>query len=119
MRAVGTQIETAEAEVRELEEQQRDLLLRIPNIPHESVHYGKDDTENIVIRTWGEPPQFDFTPRPHWEIAEALGIADFERGVKISGSRFYVLVGQGAALERALISFFLDVHIREHGYTEV
>ncbi len=119
MRAVGDQIDTAEAELRQVEEQQRDLLLRIPNIPDASVPYGKDDTENVVIRTWGEPRRFDFTPRPHWEIAEALGIADFERGAKISGSRFYVLVGQGAALERALINFFIDVHTREHGYTEV
>jgi seryl-tRNA synthetase len=119
MRAVGDQIDTAEAELRQVEEQQRDLLLRIPNIPDASVPYGKDDTENVVIRTWGEPRRFDFPPRPHWEIAEALGIADFERGAKISGSRFYVLVGQGAALERALINFFIDVHTREHGYTEV
>ncbi len=119
MRALGDQIEAAEADLRQVDDQLRDLLLRIPNIPDESVPYGKDDTENVVIRTWGEPPQFDFTPRPHWEIAEALGIADFERGVKISGSRFYVLVGQGAALERALINFFIDVHTREHGYTEV
>jgi seryl-tRNA synthetase len=119
MRAVGDQIDTAEAELRQVEEQQRDLLLRIPNIPDASVPFGKDDTENIVIRTWGEPRRFDFPPRPHWEIAEALGIADFERGAKISGSRFYVLVGQGAALERALINFFIDVHTREHGYTEV
>jgi seryl-tRNA synthetase len=119
MRAVGDQIDTAEAALRQVEEQQRDLLLRIPNIPDASVPFGKDDTENIVIRTWGEPRRFDFPPRPHWEIAEALGIADFERGAKISGSRFYVLVGQGAALERALINFFIDVHTREHGYTEV
>jgi seryl-tRNA synthetase len=119
MRAVGDQIDTAEAELRQVEEQQRDLLLRIPNIPDASVPFGKDDTENVVIRTWGEPRRFDFPPRPHWEIAEALGIADFERGAKISGSRFYVLVGQGAALERALINFFIDVHTREHGYTEV
>jgi seryl-tRNA synthetase len=119
MRAVGDQIDTAEADLRQVEEQQRDLLLRIPNIPDASVPYGKDDSENIVIRTWGEPRRFDFLPRPHWEIAEALGIADFERGAKISGSRFYVLVGQGAALERALINFFIDVHTREHGYTEV
>ena len=119
MRALGGQIDTAEAELRQIEDRQRDLLLSIPNIPDASVPIGKDDTENIVLRHWSEPPRFAFTPRPHWEIAEALGIADFDRGAKISGSRFYVLVGAGAALERALISFFLDVHTMQHGYREV
>jgi seryl-tRNA synthetase len=80
---------------------------------------GKDETENVVVRTWGEPREFDFEPLPHWELGERLGIIDFERGVKISGSRFYVLKGLGAKLQRALINWMLDVHINEHGYTEV
>jgi seryl-tRNA synthetase len=119
MREVGDRIAAIEHEIDTTETALRDLLLSIPNIPHESVHEGKDDSENIVIRTWGTPRTFDFTPRPHWEIAEALGIADFEAGGKISGPRFYVLVGAGALLERALISFFLDFHVVEHGYQEV
>src|SRR5689334_1179698 len=119
MREVGDRIAAMEREITATDEEIRTILLGIPNIPHESVHEGKDDSENIVIRTWGTPREFDFTPRPHWEIAEALGIADFERGSKISGPRFYVLVAAGAHLERALISYFLDLHVTEHGYTEV
>ncbi|HUS16021.1 MAG TPA: serine--tRNA ligase, partial [Chloroflexia bacterium] len=119
MREVGDRITALEQEIDGTEEQLRALLLSIPNIPHESVHEGQDDSENMVVRTCGTPPAFDFPARPHWEIAEALGIADFERGGKISGPRFYVLVGAGAQLERALINFFLDLHVTEHGYTEV
>jgi seryl-tRNA synthetase len=119
MREVGDRIAAMERDITATDEEIRTILLGIPNIPHESVHEGKDDSENIVIRTWGTPREFDFTPRPHWEIAEALGIADFERGSKISGPRFYVLVAAGAHLERALISYFLDLHVTEHGYTEV
>lgn len=119
MRAVGDRITALEHEIDVSEAEVRTILLGIPNIPHESVHEGKDDTENIVVRTWGTPRAFDFSPRPHWEIAEALGIADFERGGKIAGPRFYVLVGAGAHLERALINYFLDLHVTAHGYTEV
>ncbi|HMA35621.1 MAG TPA: serine--tRNA ligase [Chloroflexia bacterium] len=119
MREVGERITAMEHEITATDDQIRTLLLSIPNIPHESVPEGKDDSENIVIRTWGTPRAFDFPPRPHWEIAEALGIADFERGGKISGPRFFVLVGAGAHLERALINYFLDLHVTEHGYTEV
>jgi seryl-tRNA synthetase len=118
-REMGDRITALDAEIDDSEAQIRTIMLGIPNIPHESVHEGKDDSENIVIRDWGTPRQFDFAPRPHWEIAEALGIADFERGGKISGPRFYVLVGAGAHLERALTSYFLDLHVTEHGYTEV
>lgn len=118
-REMGDRITALDAQIDDGEAQIRTLLLGIPNIPHESVHEGKDDSENIVIRDWGTPRAFDFEPRPHWEIAEALGIADFERGGKISGPRFYVLVGAGAQLERALTSYFLDLHVTEHGYTEV
>ena len=119
MRTVGDRIAAMEHEITATDEEIRTILLGIPNIPHESVHEGKDDSENIVIRTWGTPREFDFAPRPHWEIAEALGIADFDRAGKISGPRFYVLVAAGAHLERALISYFLDLHVTEHGYTEV
>lgn len=97
----------------------RDALLRIPNLPLPQVPVGKDDSENLVSRVEGQPRTFDFTPRPHWEIGEALGILDFERGVKLSGSRFYVLKGLGARLQRALITWMLDVHIMDHGYTEI
>ena len=97
----------------------RDALLRIPNLPLPQVPVGKDDSENLVSRVEGQPRAFDFTPRPHWEIGEALGILDFERGVKLSGSRFYVLKGLGARLQRALITWMLDVHIMDHGYTEI
>ncbi|MCL0103594.1 serine--tRNA ligase [Dehalococcoidia bacterium] len=96
-----------------------DLLLRIPNIPHPSVPLGRGETDNVVVRSRGEPRRFDFKPRPHWELGEALGIIDFQRGVKLSGSRFYVLKGWGARLQRALIDFMLDLHIKEHGYTEI
>ncbi len=94
-------------------------MLRIPNIPDESVHYGKDESENIVVKRWGEIPEFGFEPKPHWEIAENLDIIDFKRGAKISGARFYVLKGLGAKLERALISFMIDLHVEKHGYREI
>src|SRR6185503_8395235 len=91
----------------------------LPNIPDERVPYGKDDSENPVIKTVGEPRAFDFDPKPHWDLGPALGIIDFERATKISGARFAVLSGAGARLERALINFMLDLHTREHGYREM
>jgi seryl-tRNA synthetase len=94
-------------------------MLRIPNLPHPSVPVGKDESENVVVRTEGRPPVFDFEPRPHWELGPALDILDFDRGVKLSGSRFYVLKGAGARLQRALIAWMLDLHTKQHGYTEV
>ncbi len=97
----------------------QDWLIRLPNIPHPSVPVGKDESENQVIKTWGEKPSFPFTPKPHWEIGKRLGILDFKRAAKITGSRFVVYRGLGAVLERALISFMLDLHIKEHGYTEI
>lgn len=121
MRAVGDRIDGLDAQVREVETQLNDLMLRVPNLPDPSVPVGKDDTENIVTRVEGEPKtaqHFGFEPKPHWDLGPALGIIDFERGVKISGTRFYLLIGAGAQLQRALISFMLDVHIRQ-GYTEV
>ena len=97
----------------------KDLLLRVPNMPDSSVPVGVSEEDNVIVRTVGESPRFDFKPLPHWELGEKLGIIDFERGVKLSGTRFYVLNGWGARLQRALISFFLDTHTFQHGYKEV
>ena len=108
-----------EEEVRQLDEQLEGLLLQVPNIPHPSVPVGRDESDNAVVRSWGEPKKFDFTPAPHWKLGESLGIIDFDRGVKLSGSRFYVLMGAGARLQRALIWFMLDLHTSQHGYQEV
>ncbi len=119
MRSVGERIKELEDRLREVEAALRDALLRIPNMPHPSVPVGKDESENVVVRYWGEPKKFDFEPLPHWDLAETLDIIDFKRGAKISGSRFYVLKGLGAKLQRALINWMLDLHIKEHGYTEV
>jgi seryl-tRNA synthetase len=117
MRAAGDKITALDKEVAEVEAQLNALTATIPNIPDARTPYGKDDSENIVLRTEGEVREFDFQPRPHWELGPALGIIDFERGTKITGSRFYVLSGAGARLQRALIAYMLDLHIRQ-GYTE-
>jgi seryl-tRNA synthetase len=119
MREVGNRIALLEKDVSALEEQFQQRLLEIPNLPHPRVPVGQDDRDNVIVRTVGELPSFAFTPRPHWELGEQLGILDFERGVKISGSRFYVLRGAGARLQRALINWMLDLHVQQHGYTEV
>ena len=95
------------------------LLLRVPNLFHESVPIGETEADNVVAREWGTKPDLGFAPRTHYDLGEALGILDFERAVRVSGSRFAFLVGEGARLERALVQFMLDVHTREHGYTEV
>jgi len=118
-RALRAEIQAKEEEVRQLDERLNELLLRVPNIPRPDVPEGKDDSDNVVVRTWGEPKTFAFTPAPHWQLGEDLGIIDFERGVKISGSRFYVLRGAGARLQRALIAFMLDLHTSQHGYREI
>ncbi len=118
-RDLRSRIREREDEVRNLDEQLTQLLLQVPNIPQPSVPTGKDENDNITVRTWGEPPKFEFTPAPHWQLGESLGIIDFERGVKLSGSRFYVLSGSGARLQRALIWFMLDLHTSQHGYREV
>src|SRR6185436_4347893 len=110
MRAVGDRITEMEREVAALEERQRALLLELPNLPHADVPPGPDEDANVVLCQEGAPRSFDFTPRPHWELGEELDIIDFERGVKLSGSRFYVLKGAGARLQRALIAWMLDVH---------
>ncbi len=118
-RKLRGEIQSLEEEVRSLDNQLKELLLQVPNIPHPSVPVGKNERDNVVVRSWGEMPSFDFQPAPHWKLGESLGIIDFARGVKLSGSRFYVLKGLGARLQRALISFMLDLHTTEHGYQEV
>ncbi len=119
VKAIGEELKSLEAELRKVEEALRLKLSLIPNIPHESVPVGKDETENVVVKRWGDLPQFDFEPKPQWEIGEALGILDFERAGKITGSRFVVYWNEGALLERALINFMLDLHVKKHGYKEV
>ncbi|MSQ15459.1 MAG: serine--tRNA ligase [Dehalococcoidia bacterium] len=119
MRDVGDQIKEIEADVSELETRRNSLLDQLPNIPNPDVPDGEDEGGNQVSRTWGEPRSMPFQPKPHWELGESLGIIDFERGQKLSGSRFYVLRSAGAKLQRALITWMLDVHVQNHGYTEV
>lgn len=119
MRLVTQQIKELDEEIRKLEEEIEAFLLNVPNIPHESVPFGADSDDNVELRRWGEPRRFDFTPRPHWEIAEQLDIVDFERGGKVAGARFCFYKGAGAALERAVINFMLDLHTRQHGYLEI
>jgi seryl-tRNA synthetase len=119
MREVGDKIKALDDELRGVEETLEQLLLSIPNIPHESVPVGDTEDENIEIRKWGTVPEFGFEPKPHWEVAEKLGILDFERAGKVTGSRFVFYKGLGARLERALISFMLDLHVDEHGYKEI
>jgi seryl-tRNA synthetase len=116
---MGERIASAEKAVAEAEEAFRARMLEVPNLPHPDVPVGPDDSANVVVRTEGAPPRFDFEPQPHWDLGVRLGIIDFERGVKISGTRFYVLRGMGARLQRALISWMLDLHTREHGYVEI
>jgi seryl-tRNA synthetase len=117
MRQVGEQITRLDEQLRGIEQGLNDLLATLPNIPDPRTPFGKDDSENIVIKNVGEIPEFDFEPKPHWDLGPALGIINFEQGVKVTGSRFYVLSGAGARLQRALIAWMLDLHIRQ-GYTE-
>lgn len=119
MRKVNQQIKDLDDEVRIIEEKLQEILLAIPNIPHESVPEGKDENDNQEIRRWGKPREFDFAPKPHWDLGEDLNILDFERGSKVTGARFSFYKGLGARLERALFNFMLDLHTREHGYTEI
>ena len=118
-RALRTKIHDLEEIVNNLDVKLHDLLLQMPNIPSSQVPVGKDSSENIVVRTWGEPKQLAFPAKPHWELGESLGIIDFERGVKLSGTRFYILRGLGARLQRAVIAYMLDLHTMEHGYKEI
>jgi seryl-tRNA synthetase len=117
MRVVGDKVAALDKELTEIESQLNYLVSTMPNIPDARAPYGKDDSENVVIKVVGEPKQFDFAPKPHWDLGPALGIIDFERGSKLTGSRFYVLSGAGARLQRALIAWMLDLHIRQ-GYRE-
>ncbi|MCJ7666803.1 MAG: serine--tRNA ligase, partial [Anaerolineae bacterium] len=119
MRRLGDEIKALDQEVKSIEEELNRLLLQLPNLPHPSVPVGKDESENIVVRQEGEPREFDFEPLPHWELGPTLGIIDFERGVKLSGTRFYILQGLGAKLQRALIAWMLDLHTQKHGYKEI
>jgi len=119
LKTLSDQVKTLADELAALERELEDRLFAIPNAPHASVPVGETEAENPVIRTWGERPTFDFEPKPHWELGERLKILDFERAAKLSGARFAVLWNEGARLERALITFMLDLHTREHGYTEV
>ena len=119
MREVGQQIDALEQESHSLEERIHAILMELPNLPRPDVPPGLSEEANIVVRQWGEPHSPDFTPKPHWDLAEELGIIDFQRGVKLSGSRFYTMSGYGAKLERATIAWMLDLHTREHGYTEL
>ncbi|MEH7502899.1 serine--tRNA ligase [Neobacillus drentensis] len=119
MREVGDQIKTLDDELRGVEETLELLLLSIPNIPHESVPIGETEEDNIEIRQWGKVRDFEFEAKPHWDVADYLGILDFERAGKVTGSRFVFYKGLGARLERALMSFMLDLHVDEHGYTEI
>ncbi|HEX7251313.1 MAG TPA: serine--tRNA ligase [Thermoanaerobaculia bacterium] len=119
MKSLKEEIRALEAEVEKHDTDLTGVEQRIPNVPMADVPHGKDETANRFEREWGKPPAFDFAPLPHWDLGPALGILDFERGAKIAGARFTVLMGAGARLSRALSAFFLDLHTREHGYTEV
>ena len=118
-RALRTEIQALEEAAKKIDVRLSELLLQVPNIPQNDVPVGAGSEDNKVIRSWGEPKKLGFQPAPHWKLGEDLGILDFERGVKISGSRFYILKGLGARLQRALIAFMLDLHTREHGYKEI
>ena len=119
MKGFREKIKAAEDQASEKDTQLRQLLAGIPNLPDDSVPVGKSAEENVEVRRWGAPPQFDFAPKPHWELGESLGVLDLERAAKITGARFAVYWDMGARLERALANFMLDLHTREHGYTEV
>ena len=119
MRGLGVHLESLETEEKSMDSHIRELLLTLPNLVDPSVPEGNSAEDNKVVRQWGQPKELPFQPRPHWEIGEKLGILDFERGQKLSGSRFYVMRGAGARLQRALIQWMLDVHTGDHGYTEI
>ena len=119
MRQIGDEIPSLQQEVNQTKSKLEALLLELPNILHPSVPLGKDEASNITVRSWGEPESFSFKPLPHWELGGKLGILDIPTGVKLSGTRFYVLKELGARLQRALISFMLDLHINKHGYKEI
>jgi len=119
MKKVSQELKGLDSVIEEKEKTLQDFLLIVPNLPHASVPVGKDSSDNVEIRRWGEIPKFDFEPKPHWDIGEDLRILDFKSGAKITGARFTLYLDLGAKLERALINFMLDLHTREHGYREV
>ncbi|HZN55140.1 MAG TPA: serine--tRNA ligase [Candidatus Polarisedimenticolaceae bacterium] len=119
MKDLGDRIDALAAQIETAEQALDDFLTRLPNLPHESVPPGTGAEDNVVVRAWGTPRAFDFEPQAHWDLGPALGILDFERAAKMTGARFALLWGDGARLERALINFMLDLHVGEHGYTEV
>jgi len=119
MRAIGDRISQLDEQEKAANDSFRELLSGIPNVPHESVPVGRSEADNVEVRRVGDPPQLDFEPKAHWDLGPELGILDFDRAAKVTGARFAVYWGMGAKLERALINFMLDVHTREHGYTEV
>jgi seryl-tRNA synthetase len=119
VRAMGERIAELDAEANKVDAEFRDVLARVPNFPHESVPVGKSEHDNVEVRRWGAPRQFDFAPKAHWDLGPELGILDLERAAKVAGARFAVYWGQGAKLERALVQFMLDLHTKEHGYYEV
>ncbi|PEB50795.1 serine--tRNA ligase [Bacillus pseudomycoides] len=119
MREVGDNIKALDDELRNVEEELNSILLALPNIPNETVPIGATEDDNVEIRKWGEINEFSFEAKPHWEVAEKLGLLDFERAAKVTGSRFVYYNGLGARLERAVANFMLDLHVEEHGYTEV
>ncbi len=116
---LSNQIKVEEDKVSDLQKKLNEAMLYIPNIPYEEIPLGKDESENVEIRKWGAPRQFDFNPQPHWDLGSQRGLLDFERASKLSGSRFTILRGDAAMMERALISFMIDLHISKHGYTEI
>jgi len=118
-RHVADQLATLERDLKEAEADRQEKLGWVPNLPDQQVPLGKDDTENEILRTWGEPRKFDFEPLPHWDLAARLGILDLEAGARLAGARFYVLKGAGAMLQRAMVNFMLDLHVNEQGYTEM
>ncbi|WP_086348376.1 serine--tRNA ligase [Candidatus Enterococcus clewellii] len=119
MKEVGGKIKALDTEITDADEELKAIASALPNLPHESVPVGAGEEENVEVRKWSEPKTFDFEPKPHWEVAENLGILDFERGAKVAGSRFVYYKGLGARLERALYNFMLDLHVYDHGYTEI
>ena len=119
MKQVSEQIKLTDERIAELDAKQRDLMLIVPNVPHSSVPTGHSAEDNVEVRRWGAPPSFEFQPKPHWEVGERAGILDLPAATKVTGARFAIYKGWGARLERALANFFLDVHTREHGYTEI
>ena len=119
MKKLSEEIKVLDAQVSEVEERLQNALLNVPNTPNPEVPMGEDDSDNVELRKWGEPTQFDFEAKAHWDIGEDLDILDTERAAKIAGTRFTVYKGMGARLERAVINFMLNLHTEEHGFTEI